>query len=98
MSHTGTRRQGQPLRSTLGGAGTVRACAVVVIAEEASVQDAYDRPPGPFDEHRGGMGLALPLARRVIEIHGGRIWSPAAAADNDPLARGSAVISLPITE
>jgi signal transduction histidine kinase len=75
-----------------------RACAVIVVAEEASVKDAYDRAPGPFDEHRGGMGLALPLARRVIEIHGGRIWSPAALADNDPLARGSAVISLPITE
>jgi signal transduction histidine kinase len=71
---------------------------VIIVAEEASVKDAYDRAPAPFDEHRGGMGLALPLARRVIEHHGGRIWSPAAAADNDPLARGSAVISLPISE
>ena len=44
-----------------------RPCAVIVVAEEARVQDAYDRAPGPFDEHRGGMGLALPLARRVIE-------------------------------
>jgi signal transduction histidine kinase len=75
-----------------------RACAVIVVAEEASVQDAYDRPAGPFDEHRGGLGLTLPLARRVIEGHGGRLWSPAAAADNDPLTRGSAIISLPITE
>jgi signal transduction histidine kinase len=75
-----------------------RACAVIVVAEEASVQDAYDRPAGPFDEHRGGLGLTLPLARRVIEGHGGRIWSPAAAADNDPLTRGSAIISLPMTE
>jgi signal transduction histidine kinase len=75
-----------------------RSCAVIVVAEEASVRDAYDRPRGPFDEHRGGMGLELPLARRVIEHHGGRIWSPAAAADNDPLARGSAVISLPISD
>jgi hypothetical protein len=74
-----------------------RPCAVTVVAEEANVQDAYDRAPGPLDEHRGGMGLALPLARRVIEGHGGRIWSPAAAVDNDPLARGSAIISLPIT-
>jgi hypothetical protein len=77
------------------------------VAEEASVQAAYDREPGPFDEDRGGVGLALPLARRVIEGHGGRLWAPMPSdghlpepgrPSNDPLARGSAIISLPITE
>jgi hypothetical protein len=29
-----------------------RACAVIVVAEEASVEVAYARPAGPFDEHR----------------------------------------------
>ena len=87
-----------------------RPSAVVIIADEASVQAAYDREAGPFDEKRGGMGLALPLARRVIEGHGGRVWSPAtvkptrssatdvSSASDDALARGSAVIALPITE
>ena len=78
----------------------------MIVAEEASVQAAYDREPGPFDEKRGGLGLALPLARRVIEGHGGRLWSPAprratrspGQRTGDPLRRGSAVISLPITE
>ncbi|HEX9366567.1 MAG TPA: HAMP domain-containing sensor histidine kinase [Vicinamibacterales bacterium] len=28
----------------------------------------------PFDEWRGGSGLVLPVARRIIEAHGGRIW------------------------
>jgi two-component system, cell cycle sensor histidine kinase PleC len=28
----------------------------------------------PFDEWRGGSGLILPVARRIIEAHGGRIW------------------------
>ncbi len=73
-----------------------RDLAVVVVAEDSSVQAAYDRAPGPFDDHRGGLGLALPLARRVIEGHGGRLWSPAATGENDPLTRGSAVIELPI--
>jgi signal transduction histidine kinase len=26
-----------------------------------------------FDELRGGMGVALPVARRVVERHGGRL-------------------------
>jgi hypothetical protein len=46
------------------------------------------------------MGLALPLARRVIEGHGGRIWSPASASGNadapDPFARGSVIITFPL--
>lgn len=78
-------------------------CAVIVVAEEDRVQDAYKRPRGLFDERRGGLGLALPLARRVIEGHGGGIWAPApdtprGSTDDDPLARGSAIVSIPLTE
>jgi signal transduction histidine kinase len=77
--------------------------AVVVIAEESCVQAAYERAPAPFDEKRGGLGLALPLARRIIEGHGGRVWSPVPAGgatgeESDVLMRGSAIISLPVTE
>jgi signal transduction histidine kinase len=73
--------------------------AVIVVAEESSVQAAYSSAPGAFDEKRGGLGLALPLARRVIEGHGGRIWSPASREGADEaLARGSVVVSIPITE
>jgi signal transduction histidine kinase len=74
--------------------------ALLLIGDEGRVQEAYDQQPGPFDDKRGGLGLALPLARRVIEGHGGRIWSPAntsGSADSpDPLSRGSAIISFPL--
>jgi signal transduction histidine kinase len=43
-----------------------------------------------FDEWRGGIGLTLANARRIIECHGGQIWSPAEDW------KAAAVISLPV--
>jgi signal transduction histidine kinase len=74
-----------------------RLSAVVVVADEADVQTVYDSPPAAFDVKRGGLGLALPLARRIIEGHGGQLWAPAPSAGEER-ARGSALIALPITE
>ena len=34
-------------------------------------------PDARFNEYPGGIGLGLPIARRVIEQAGGRIWSSA---------------------
>lgn len=83
------RRDGEPM-------------ATLIVADDGSVQEAYEREPGAFNDIRGGLGLALPLARRVIEGHGGRVWSPANTSGDaecpDPLARGSAIISFPLTE
>jgi signal transduction histidine kinase len=79
-------------RDTIDG----RTCAVIVVAEAGSVHAAHDAAPGVFDEKRAGLGLALPLARRIIEGHDGRIWSPSAAAGGDAL-RGSVIIALPIS-
>jgi signal transduction histidine kinase len=76
--------------------------AVIVVSDAESTQTVYERERSPFDEKRGGLGLALPLARRVIEGHGGRIWAPApvghTAVADDPVARGSAIVTLPLTE
>jgi signal transduction histidine kinase len=78
-----------------------RASAVVVVADTATLPTASDRTPGAFDEKRGGLGFALPMARRIIEWHGGGIWSPVPADDSSEaaaIARGTAIISLPVTE
>lgn len=42
-----------------------------------------------FDEWRGGCGLSLPVARRIINAHGGTIWSPADGT------KAAAVVVLP---
>ena len=71
--------------------------AVIVVAEASLVQTAYTAPAGPFDEKRGGLGLALPIARRVIEAHGGRVTSAAGPGGADTSAgRGTAIITLPL--
>jgi signal transduction histidine kinase len=75
------------------------ASAVVIIAGSASVQSSYDQPHSAFDEKRGGLGLLLPLARRVIEAHGGRIWSPRSENETDDRgARGAAIVDIPVPE
>jgi two-component system sensor histidine kinase KdpD len=74
---------------------------VVVIAEESQLEETLTRSRRPFVETRGGMGLALPLARRVFEGHGGRLESPDIAPGrteaDDRLARSSAIVTIPLT-
>jgi signal transduction histidine kinase len=42
--------------------------------ETLAVLDESPSEREVFDEWRGGSGLILPVARRIIEAHGGRIW------------------------
>ncbi len=72
--------------------------AMIVIAREPDVQRAYERVAQPFDEYRGGMGLSLPIARRVIERMGGRLWAPTPDGDDDRGLRSAVVITIPLPE
>jgi len=70
--------------------------AVVVVAPVAALQGATDCPAAPFDVRRGGMGLSLPIARRVIEHAGGRIWTPLIAGNSEQNLKGAAIVSIPV--
>jgi signal transduction histidine kinase len=64
--------------------------AVIAIAEKGVLADAYKDSGIPFDEKRGGLGLAVPLARRIVERHGGSIFSP------EGRGRSIAIVRLPL--
>jgi signal transduction histidine kinase len=42
-------------------------------AVTSALREASADTLGPFDEWRGGCGLTLPLARLIVEMHGGRL-------------------------
>lgn len=62
--------------ASVAGEGSPTATVTLAPADLLPVLDPDAGAWGPADEWRGGTGLELPLARRVIELHGGRLLSP----------------------
>jgi signal transduction histidine kinase len=56
-----------------------------ITALESAAPDAL----ATFDEWRGGCGLSLAVARRIVDGHGGAVWSPAQGT------KAGAVVALP---
>jgi signal transduction histidine kinase len=71
--------------------------AVIVMGQRESEPDLHLKPHEPVNERRGGLGLALPIARRIVEAHGGQVWSPAEAATSGAPRHTVVVMSFPLT-
>lgn len=91
-------------REIIDGADLVMSCGARRSQDRPVAWIVFGTPPvaaalgeasadalGPFDEWRGGCGLSLPLARRVIELHGGRLL-----ALPDERQKAGGVVELPL--
>ena len=97
LMHAALRERGTPgviVSAVTARRDTTPPYAVVAIGEESildSLADLAQGTPPPFDEWRGGLGMALPVGRRVIDAHGGALWS---APGREP--RAGSALRLPL--
>jgi signal transduction histidine kinase len=46
----------------------------IVVADQAKIFEEFRQADGSITKTKMGSGLGLAIAKRIIEMHGGRIW------------------------
>jgi GAF domain-containing protein len=63
--------------SATNGAFTVSVCDTgpgIPVADRAKIFEEFQQADSSITRKKGGTGLGLSIAKRIIEMHGGRIW------------------------
>jgi GAF domain-containing protein len=63
--------------SVTNGAFTVAVCDTgpgISAADQAKIFEEFQQADSSITRKKGGTGLGLSIAKRIIEMHGGRIW------------------------
>jgi signal transduction histidine kinase len=63
--------------SATNGAFTVAVCDTgpgIDAADQAKIFEEFEQADSSITRKKGGTGLGLSIAKRIIEMHGGRIW------------------------
>ncbi len=63
--------------SVTNGAFTVAVCDTgpgISVADQAKIFEEFQQADSSITRKKGGTGLGLSIAKRIIEMHGGRIW------------------------
>jgi signal transduction histidine kinase len=71
------RERGEPgvVVAELSRLSGAQPAALLAIGDDPFRQALRTATDGEFDVWRGGLGVVLPIASRVIEVHGGSLWS-----------------------
>jgi len=63
--------------SATNGAFTVSVCDTgpgIAVADQVKIFEEFQQADSSITRKKGGTGLGLSIAKRIIEMHGGRIW------------------------
>jgi GAF domain-containing protein len=63
--------------SVTNGAFTVAVCDTgpgIPVVDQAKIFEEFQQADNSITRKKGGTGLGLSIAKRIIEMHGGRIW------------------------
>jgi GAF domain-containing protein len=63
--------------SATNGAFTVAVCDTgpgIPMADQAKIFEEFQQADSSITRKKGGTGLGLSIAKRIIEMHGGRLW------------------------